>query len=210
MRTARVKICGITSIADARAAVQAGADALGFVFAHSPRKVSPAQAKRIIAALPPFISAVGVFVDEETEAVARIVSFCRLTHIQFHGAEAPERCIPFAGRVIKAIRIKDDKSLRGLGRYRVAAFLLDSHVTGQAGGTGKTFRWEIAAELGTKTSVPIILSGGLNSQNVAKAIKAVKPYAVDVSSGVEASPGRKDAGLVRKFIRTVRQTLIED
>jgi len=199
----KVKICGITNRDDAHAAAQAGADALGFVFAPSPRRIAPERAREIIESLPLFVSAVGVFVDEDPARVGEIVSRCNLRYVQFHGDEPPEICNVFGERAIKAVRIKDEGSLRGLERYRVSAFLLDSHVAGKRGGTGVSFPWELAARAGSPGR-SIILSGGLNSRNVAQAIRIATPYAVDVSSGVESEPGRKDPALVRAFIRIAK------
>ncbi|MEJ2745150.1 MAG: phosphoribosylanthranilate isomerase, partial [bacterium] len=200
-----VKICGITNVADAQAAVQAGADALGFVFATSPRRVVPEQAKSIIEKLPPFVSVVGVFVDEDPARIREIIALCGLDYVQFHGEEPPEICSRFAGCAIKAVRVRDEGSLRDLDRYRVSAFLLDSHIEGKRGGTGIAFPWELA---GTAQSPgrTIILSGGLNCENVAQAIRIAKPYAVDTSSGVESGPGKKDHGRVREFIRIAKTT----
>jgi phosphoribosylanthranilate isomerase len=199
----RVKICGITNIEDARLAVRAGADALGFVFAPSPRRVSPETAAGIIASLPPLVSAVGVFVNERPARIREIAAACRLGWIQFHGDEGPEECAEFGGRAIKAVRVKDAESLRGLDRYRVGAILLDSHVPGARGGTGTVFAWDLTA-VAASAGKPIILSGGLTVENVARAIAAAMPYAVDVSSGVESEPGRKDPALMEEFVRRAK------
>ncbi|MCX6339392.1 MAG: phosphoribosylanthranilate isomerase [Candidatus Aureabacteria bacterium] len=199
----KVKICGITNRDDAHAAVHAGADALGFVFAPSPRRVAPERAREIIGSLPLFVSTVGVFVDEDPASVREVVSFCNLRYIQFHGDEPPEICNAFGDRAIKAVQIKDEGDLRGLERYHVSAFLLDSHVAGRRGGTGTSFPWELAARVGSMGR-SVILSGGLNSGNVAQAIRIAAPYAVDVSSGVESEPGKKDPALVREFIRIAK------
>ncbi|MEI6632869.1 MAG: phosphoribosylanthranilate isomerase [Chlamydiota bacterium] len=204
----RVKICGITNIEDARLAVRAGADALGFVFAPSPRRISPETAAGIIASLPLFVSTVGVFVNERAARIREIAAQCRLGWIQFHGDEGPEECAEFGGRAIKAVRVKDSDSLRGLDRYRVGAILLDSHVPGARGGTGIVFSWELAAALPTAT--PVILSGGLTVENVARAIAAATPYAVDVSSGVESEPGRKDPALMEEFVSRAKGTCAGD
>jgi phosphoribosylanthranilate isomerase len=199
----KVKICGITNIEDAQAAVRAGADALGFVFAPSPRRIAPERASEIIGQLPPFVSAVGVFVDEEPSRVREIVALCGLDFVQFHGEEPPEICSEFAGRAIKAVRVKDADSLRNLDSYRVRAFLLDSHIEGKRGGTGVAFPWELAG-MARAPGRAIILSGGLGCDNVAQAIITVMPYAVDTSSGVEAEPGRKDHGRMEEFIRRAK------
>lgn len=207
MPMVKVKICGITNRDDAHAAVHAGADALGFVFAPSPRRVAPDRAREIIGSLPLFVSTVGVFVDEDPARVREVVSFCNLRYIQFHGDEPPEICNAFGDRAIKAVHIKDEGDLRGLERYHVAAFLLDSHVAGRRGGTGTSFPWKLAASAGS-LGRSVILSGGLNSGNVAQAIRIAAPYAVDVSSGVESEPGRKDPALVREFIRIAKTAAV--
>ncbi len=195
----RVKICGITNLDDALAAVDAGADALGFVFfEQSPRNVNPMQASAIIAKLPPFVQTVGLFVNEEAERVNWTADFCGLDVIQLHGDEEPDYCPEIRRRVIKAFRVKDAASLVSLQRYRVAGILLDAWSPAAPGGTGETFNWGLAkdaAECGR-----LILAGGLTPDNVRGAVEQVKPYAVDVSSGVEAAPGKKDRDKVREFI----------
>lgn len=200
----RVKICGITSVQDAAAAVDAGADALGFVFVPgTPRVISPEVAEQIVAGLPPFVTTVGVFVDQPLEEILSVIIRCRLQAVQLHGNE-PEtfsRRIPV--KVIKAIRVRDAADLRGIGTYPAHAFLLDAFVEGQPGGTGTTISWDLARQAIGR--VPVILSGGLRPENVAQAVRAVRPYAVDVSSGVETSPGRKDHRKVREFIAAVRE-----
>jgi phosphoribosylanthranilate isomerase len=198
----RVKICGITNREDAWAAVEAGADALGFVFAPSLRQVTPAQAGAIIAALPPFVTTVGVVVDQDVTAILRE---CPLDAVQFHGQEPPEALAAVPGvRRIRALRLRSVEELAGLAQYAgvAHAFLLDSYVEGRAGGTGAPFAWELAA--GADLPRPLILAGGLTPENVAAAIRQVRPYAVDVSSGVEAAPGRKDAARLRAFLDAVR------
>jgi phosphoribosylanthranilate isomerase len=195
----RVKICGITNREDALAAVEAGAHALGFVFAPSPRQVTPEQAAAIIAALPPFVQTVGVFVDADVRSV---LSRCRLDAVQFHGQESPEEMAGITGvRRIKACRVATSADLESLAAYRDAAdaFLLDARVSGIAGGTGQSFPWPLAREA-RRFGLPIILAGGLTPENVATAIEAGRPEAVDVSSGVEVSPGRKDRDRVRRFV----------
>ena len=203
----KVKICGITHLDDALAAVEAGADALGFLFQQaSARFIAPAAAAKIIRNLPPFIAKVGVFVDAPVDAVRRIASECWLDTVQLHGEESPEFCRQFAPmKVIKAFRIRDEKSLAPLSQFDTDAWLLDSFVPGKEGGTGATFNWDLANQA-KESGRPVILAGGLTAENVAQAIHEVWPYAVDVSSGVEASPGRKDHGELRRFIATVRAT----
>jgi len=203
----RVKICGITNAEDALAAVDAGADALGFIFfAGSPRFVEPAVAQRIIARLPPFVSTVGVFVDETFENVERISGLTELTAIQLHGNEPPAFCAALTLPVIKAFRIRDKSSLDQLKNYDPSAFLLDSYVPGQLGGTGAKFNWEFALEA-KPLGKPIILAGGLTPDNVADAVVKTLAYAVDVSSGVEFAPGRKDAVKMRDFIAAAKTSV---
>jgi phosphoribosylanthranilate isomerase len=200
----RVKICGITSAEDALAAVEAGADALGFVFVPgTPRLVHPETAERIVAGLPPFVTAVGVFADQPLEEVLRIAARCNLQAVQLHGdePEAFSRRIPL--KIIKAVRVRDAPDLRPIATYPAHAFLLDAFVEGQAGGTGTPISWDLAMQ--AKGHAPIILSGGLRPETVGLAVRRVRPYGVDVSSGVEMRPGRKDHQKVREFIAAVRQ-----
>lgn len=196
--TVRVKICGITNIRDAHRAVDLGADALGFVF-HPPsrRCVTVEAARAIIATLPPFVTTVGLFVNDTVEQVAAVRRATGIQMVQLHGDEAPETVAALGPDVIKAIRVKDASSLLGLERYRVRAFLLDAHSDSAYGGTGRTFDWELANWV---EDVPVILAGGLTPDNVAEAVRAVHPYAVDVSSGVEAEPGIKDPVKLKAFI----------
>jgi len=194
----KVKICGITNDRDALAACRSGADALGFVFAKSPRRITPDKAKRIIKKLPPHVLTVGVFVDEKKDKVLRIARDCRLDCIQLHGNESPGYCkgLKKCYRIIKAVRVNGRESIKRLKGYDVDAFLIDS------------FDWAIAVEakkLGRRVRIPVILAGGLNTANIEDAIRKVRPYAVDASSGLESSPGRKDHGLVKKFIEKARK-----
>jgi phosphoribosylanthranilate isomerase len=199
----RVKICGITNNEDAQAAVEYGADALGYVFAKSPRQVTKEQARDIIAELPPFVTPVGVFVDEMADKIKEICDFCGIHTVQLHGNEQPSYLKELEGyTLIKAFRVKEEDDLKPLANYKPHAFLLDSYVKGVIGGTGVPFKWEIA-RLAHKYGI-IILSGGLTPENVKKAIQVVKPYAVDVSSGVESSPGKKDKSLVKRFIENAK------
>jgi phosphoribosylanthranilate isomerase len=194
----RVKICGITNTDDALAAVHFGADALGFVFATSPRRVVPEHVSRIVAALPPFICKVGVFVDSSIEEVEGVMKFCNLDLAQLHGAESPSYCEALSPRAIKSFAVKDESILAMLPAYKVAAYLLDTHDPPLKGGSGRSFDWRIAEE--AVQYGPIILAGGLTVENVRRAIAAVRPYAVDVSSGVEARPGVKDHAKLKDFI----------
>jgi len=200
MRT-RVKICGITRLEDALAAARAGADALGFVFyPPSPRNIEPEQAARIIAALPPFVTTVALFVNADAETIAEVVSLARVDLLQFHGNECPDYCARQGRPWIKAIRMKEGVDLEAEAeRYSAAsALLLDAYRPGVPGGTGEAFDWE-------RIPVPlrerIVLAGGLTPENVAEAVRQVRPWAVDVSGGVEAAPGIKDAGKIERFIR---------
>jgi phosphoribosylanthranilate isomerase len=197
----KVKICGITCKEDAEAAVRFGADAIGFVFADSPRKITPSAAKDIISSLPPFIATVAVFVNEDEEEVRRTVNFCGLSILQFHGDETPSYCSKFP-RAIKAFHIKGREDIEKIREYNVSAWLLDTYCEDKRGGTGKTFDWGIAKELIKEGRV--ILSGGLTPENVAQAIKTVSPYAVDVSSGVEEYPGKKDHQKIKAFINKAK------
>ncbi len=200
----RVKICGITNIEDAMAAVDFGADALGFVFFKgSPRYISPDAAANIIGKLPPFLTTVGVFVNEKPETVKHIMASTGIDVVQLHGDEPPEMC-RVAARVIKAIRIKSLESLEPLFGYQetVSAFLLDAFSPDGFGGTGQKFNWDIAVE--AKQFGKIILAGGLTPENVSEAMKQVKPYGVDVSSGVELRKGRKDHLKMRLFIQRAK------
>ena len=201
-----VKICGITSIKDAKIAQEAGADAVGFVFAKSPRQVSLKKAQAISKALPSSIKKVGVFVNAPAGFVKKAKKAAGLDAFQFHGEESPEYCKKFRkiAAVIKAIKVKDKSSLENIKYYDVDAVLLDAYSAKAKGGTGKSFNWDLAIQA-KKFKKPVILSGGLSAFNVRKAIRKVKPYAVDVSSGVEISPGRKSEKKVRQFIRNVKK-----
>jgi phosphoribosylanthranilate isomerase len=195
----RVKICGITNVEDALLAAEAGADAIGLVFYDkSPRVVTPERAAAIVSALPPFVQAVGLFVNADIDVVNATAEQCRLDLVQLHGDESPEFCAQSVRRVIKAFRVRDAASLDHLNDYRVAGFLLDAWSPLAHGGTGVTFNWELARDAGRFG--PIILAGGLTPDNVRSAIETVAPFAVDVSSGVESAPGRKDPDKVRAFI----------
>lgn len=204
----RVKICGLTNLADARAATKCGADALGFIFfPKSPRFITPEKAASIIAQLPPFVAKVGVFVNEASEYILEVVRQAGLDTIQLHGEETPEfsdRLRNRGTRVVKAFRIKDQSSLAPLKDFPADAILLDSYVPGQLGGTGAKFNWDLALQA-QSFGLPVILAGGLDPSNVADAISKVMPFAVDVSSGVESAPGIKDLAKVREFITQARR-----
>jgi phosphoribosylanthranilate isomerase len=204
-----VKICGITRAEDAQAAIDADADALGFVFyPPSPRCVTPEQAEHIIRELPPFVITVGLFVDAPLETVNDIAAWCRLDRIQLHGHEPPDFCSRVKQPVIKAFRIRNVESLTSLPNYRVAAYLLDAYVEGALpGGTGASFAWELAAQ--AKPYGPVILAGGLTPENVEAAVTQIRPYGVDVSTGVERAPGFKDQRKVRDFIARAKAAALE-
>lgn len=196
----RIKICGLRNLEDTLAVVEAGADAIGLVFADSPRKVSLAIAEQIVAALPPLVSAVGVFVNAAIDEVAILAERVRLDTVQLHGEELPEDCQRLPCKVIKRFDILEhdtpDSLRKRMRRYAVAAYLLDP-----GAGSGQTFNWQVACGLPGL----LIVSGGLTPENVGAAIQKLRPYAVDVSSGVESEPGRKDPEKVRAFVRAVRE-----
>ena len=200
----RVKICGVTSIEDAIAAVNAGADAVGFMFyERSPRRITTDMASVIKNALPPFVVRVGVFADA-TENTIRTAMICGLSALQFHGNEPPEFLKRFSPiTTIKAFRIQNAGSLALLPAYNTSSWLLDSYTPAQLGGTGNTFNWEYARQA-RDLGRPIILAGGLNPDNVADAVRKVRPYAVDVSSGVEFAPGKKDPAKLAAFIQAAK------
>lgn len=200
----RVKICGLTSVEDAVAAVEAGADAVGFVlYKESPRCISVDQAQEIIRHLPPFVTTVGLFVNQPTHWVRVMADRCGVDTFQFQGDETPEYCEGFSQRAIKAIRVRDGTSFNRMAEYRVRAFVLDAYREGEYGGTGQTFDWDLAVT--AKAHGRIILAGGLTPDNVADAIRRVRPFAVDVSSGVEGSVrGVKDHGKIRAFIQAAK------
>lgn len=200
----KVKICGITNREDAQAAVAAGADLLGFVFCEdSPRHVTVAEAAAIAQLVPPQVVRVGLFVNAPEELVAEAMSGCGLQLLQFHGDETPEYCRQFGAMSMKAFRMKDAETLQHLREYPTDAWLLDAFVPGQRGGTGHTFNWELAVAA-VKLGKPVFLAGGLTPENVAEAVHQVRPFGVDVSSGVEAAPGKKDHAKVRAFVQAAK------
>lgn len=206
MHKVNVKICGITNLTDARTAVRLGADALGFIFAPSPRRVALQTAREIICALPPFVKTVGVFVNEAPAAIRKVINDCGLDLVQLHGDESPDLCDELMPYTIKALRIKDESSLQSGQAYhgKVRALLLDTYSKEKAGGTGKTFDWELAIRI-KKQGSPLILSGGLAPANIVAAIHTVRPHAVDVNSGVEERTGKKSPILIRNLIENVRR-----
>jgi phosphoribosylanthranilate isomerase len=203
----KVKICGITSQADADAAVAAGCDALGFVFYRkSPRYISAPKAASIISRLPGRVHKVGVFVNAGSSRVRRIASYCGLTMVQLHGEESAGYCRGLRRlKVIKAIRVKDAGSLEDIRAYQPWAFLFDSCVKGVAGGSGKVFDWSILSRRRGRIKQPVFLSGGLERRTVGRAIRLVRPQWVDVSSSVESSPGKKDMRKMEAFIKAVKK-----
>ena len=207
MDKAAVKICGITDYEDAAAAVGLGAGALGFIFAPSPRQITPAKARDIISAIPPFVKTVGVFVNEGHDAIRQVKDYCGLDLIQLHGDESPDFCNALMPYTIKAFRIKDESSLQPIKAYhgKVRALLLDTYSKGKVGGTGKSFDWKLARKV-KKLGIPIVLSGGLGPANIDEAIRTVEPYAVDVNSGVEERPGKKSLTLMQDLMGKVKSS----
>ena len=202
----KVKICGITNYQDASIAVKLGADALGFIFAPSPREITPEKALDIISAIPPFVKTVGVFVNKDPAAIKEIIPFCGLDLVQLHGDESPDVCRDLLPYTIKAFRVEDKSGLSMVRPYqgRVRALLLDTYSEEVRGGTGKTFDWNLAVtwkDLG----VPVILSGGLGPSNIESAVSSVKPYSVDVNSGIEEYPGKKDHVLMKELMDKIKR-----
>jgi phosphoribosylanthranilate isomerase len=198
LSSVRIKICGITRLDDALRAAEWGAHALGFNFwPRSKRYISPLAAARIIEKLPPFVSAVGLFVNASATTIRKAVKQSGVDTLQLHGDESPEACEGLGLPVLKALAVESARSLKELERYDVAGFVLDTPSAGY-GGSGRTFDWTLARRAATRHRV--LLAGGLNPDNVAQAIAEVKPYGVDVASGVESAPGIKDADLLHRFI----------
>ena len=202
-----VKICGITSEADALAAAEAGADAIGLMFYEgSPRHVTLEQAKAISAALPQNVMRVGVFVNAEEAFVHQALTECMLNILQFHGDETPEECSRYPVMTLKAFRVQGEETLAQLEAYPSAGYLLDAYVKDALGGTGATFNWDLAVRA-QEFGKPIFLAGGLTPENVVEAVRKVQPFGVDVSSGVESEPGRKDAEQMRTFVAAAKGAL---
>jgi len=200
----QVKICGVTSVADARVAAEAGADMIGLMFYDgSPRHVTLAQAAEIARALPPFVLRVGVFVNPTEAQVLAAIAACGLSLLQFHGDEDSAFCTQFGVMSLKALRVRDAESLSTLEQFHTDAFLLDAYSQAGLGGTGEKFNWELALAA-QQFGKPIFLAGGLTPANVGDAVRQVRPFAVDVSSGVEAAPGKKDPAKMQAFIAAVR------
>jgi phosphoribosylanthranilate isomerase len=200
----KVKICGLTSEADAQAAAAAGADMIGLMFyEQSPRHVTLPQAVAIARSLSPFVLRVGVFVNPDEAHVRRAIAECGLNLLQFHGDEPSDLCTQFGVMCMKAFRVRDAESLQPLEHYHTDAFLLDAYSKTGLGGTGEKFNWNLAVEA-QKFGKPIFLAGGLTPENVAAAVRQVRPFAVDVSSGVESAPGQKDPAKIQAFVRAVK------
>jgi phosphoribosylanthranilate isomerase len=200
----KVKICGITDCKDALGAVKLGVDALGFIFAPSPRRIAPEMARFIIQAIPPFIKTVGVFVNEQAATIREYINYCGLDLVQLHGDEPPDFCFKLMPHAIKAVRIMDESSFETCSAYQenVRALLLDTYATDKVGGTGETFDWQLALKI-KQAGMPVILSGGLGPSNIEDAIRFVRPYAVDVNSGVEELPGKKSYALMKELMEKI-------
>ncbi|ATW24382.1 phosphoribosylanthranilate isomerase [Candidatus Formimonas warabiya] len=204
-----IKICGITNGADARLAVSLGVDALGFIFAPSKRQVKAERVQEIVAGLPEGPEKIGVFLDQREEEVKGIAASCRLTGLQFHGSETPEYCKRFFGyRVIKAFRVNESTGWEQIDSYlkseAVDYLLFDTYVPGTPGGTGQTFPWKVVREQDFR-GVPVIVAGGINPSNVLQAITEAQPFGIDVGSGVEEEPGRKNGDKLKELVRKVRE-----
>ncbi len=198
-----VKICGITTLKDGIEAANLGASALGFVFyKKSPRFIEAEKAAQIISKLPPFIKTVGLFVNPSAEEIQALLDICPIDILQLHGEESPAFCSKMPRKVIKAFRIKGSETFDEIKKYNVQGILLDAYQKGTHGGTGKTFNWDIIP----KELSNVILAGGLSEENIRRAIKAVKPYAVDLSSGVETKPGIKSSTKLRSFFSELMQS----
>ena len=199
-----VKICGITNAEDAEVVVSAGANALGFIFyPRSPRAVTPSRASAICSRLPGHVARVGVFVNASPDEVNETAAMCGLSILQFHGDESPEYCSQFGIMTMKAFRVRDRETITSLPRYTTHAWLLDAYNPVQRGGSGETFDWQLAVAANQFGKL-IFLAGGLTPENVVQAIRQVKPFGVDVSSGVETAPGRKDHTKVRAFVAAAK------
>ena len=205
MNTPLVKICGLTREEDVKSAVSLGADAIGFVFAQSPRRVTPEAAARLAVHVPPGVLRIGLFLDQDQADIEGVMASVPLDVLQFHGREREEQCSAFGLPWLKALSMADGAALRRAEQDYPGAmgWLLDSHQAGQRGGSGEVFDWSLVHVV----DKPIWLAGGLHANNVGEAIHTVRPYAVDVSSGVESAPGIKDAAKVSAFIEAVRETV---
>jgi phosphoribosylanthranilate isomerase len=199
----RLKICGLIRSEDACISAEAGADAIGMIFYEgSPRAVTTEQARSIVHDLPPYVARVGVFVNEDQDAVRRIADDVQLDVLQFHGDESPEYCAAFDRRTVKVFRVKDALPFDEMRRYTVDAWQLDTKADSVYGGTGETFDWSIVQQ--AKTLGPVVLSGGVTEENMREALLTVQPYAVDLSSGVESAPGIKDRQKILAVSRIIQ------
>jgi phosphoribosylanthranilate isomerase len=199
----KIKICGITNMEDALLAAELGADALGFIFVKtSPRHIRPSAARKIIQELPPFVVPVGVVADAEHDDILELIDETGICCVQLHGNESPKQLAKFPVPVYKSFRVDKEFNLETLQRYKGSAYLLDTHVDSTLGGTGKTFDWDIA--IAAKAYGRIILAGGLTPENISEAMKKVQPYAVDVNSGVESAPGKKDKNKLEQLFIIIR------
>ena len=202
----RVKICGITNYKDAKAAVDYGADAVGFIFAPSPRRIDVKAARNIIFKLPPFITKIGVFVNAPKSSVLKILNSCRLDALQFHGQESDKYCAYFRKycKIIKAFRIKDKASFKEVTQYKnVDAYLFDSYIKGIRGGTGKVLPYKLLRN--KRFAKPIIISGGISIKNYKMIAKDLTPFGLDICSSIEAKPGKKKHNIMKKLIKGVRE-----
>lgn len=202
----RIKICGITDADQAQALIALGVDALGFIFVkESPRGIAPEVVREIVRKMPPFVDAVGVFMNEDPDLVNDISQYCRLSLVQLHGLEHPDYCQTILLPLLKAFRVKPDTEAAVFAPYGdlAKAFLLDTYQEGRAGGTGVAFDWQIVEKLAL--SRPVVLAGGIHPANVGEAIRIVRPFAIDANSGVELEPGKKDLALVKRLIAEVRK-----
>jgi phosphoribosylanthranilate isomerase len=200
----RIKVCGMRELGEVAGVVAAGVDAIGLIFVEqSPRYIDPERAREIVASLPPFVDAVGVFVDQDAAAVNEIVRYCGLTMVQLHGAESPAYCAEINCRVMKVFRVRKSLTREDLAPYadKVSGFLFDTFQEKIAGGTGQTFDWNLLEKLAPPR--PVVLAGGLTPENVGEAIRQARPFAVDLNSGVEFAPGRKDLDKVRAAVAQV-------
>jgi len=200
----RIKVCGMRELGEVAGVVAAGVDAIGLIFVEqSPRYIDPERAREIVASLPPFVDAVGVFVDQEAAAVNEIVRYCGLTMVQLHGAESPAYCAEINCRVMKVFRVRKSLTREDLAPYadKVSGFLFDTFQEKIAGGTGQTFDWNLLEKLAPPR--PVVLAGGLTPENVGEAVRQARPFAVDLNSGVEFAPGRKDLDKVRAAVAQV-------
>ena len=199
----KVKVCGMTNLKDTLLAVEEGSDAVGFIFyKKSPRSVTMKLVREIVLELPPFVDTVGVFVDETADQINKIADYCNLDMVQLHGGESPTFCKRMRRRVIKAFRVIDMQSVKNISNFQVSGFILDTFSESLHGGTGKVFDWNLA--LPAKKFGPVIMAGGLTPNNVRQAIQRVRPYGVDVCSGVESEPGIKDHKKIRFFLKNAK------